>query len=906
MNRQYEISIPDAAFENLLRLDEPKGLFTRYSWNLNDIPGESDDDINADVLGYIFEKYINQKEFGAYYTRPEITEYLCEKTIYKLILDRTSEPDIEGLPRGRWFESVPELLVRLDRTMARRLIHDVLPDLTILDPAVGSGAFLVAALKTLITVYSAVVGWLKFHDDVWLHEHLQTKMNTDLSRVQYAIKKAIITDNLYGVDLMEEATEIAKLRLFMTLVASARTVDELEPLPNIDFNILAGNSLIGLTRIEEAQFESTQRAKDKTPDLFREAVSYRKVVDDYTREVEIIRHSSEYAEDLSSMRDTTIKKKRFAYGILNQLLEHTFDDLGVKFEQATWDEEKWAEGKPFRRPVTVDDIDNSTDRDLGLKPFHWGFEFDKIINQRGGFDVVIGNPPWQVFQPDEKEFIRDRYDAEVQKNVIRIEDWNDRFRQYLKDPQIRQDWLKFKSSFHFQSAYFKVASEYGAIRTLSKLNLYALFAERCTRLLRSGGIGGIVLPSGIYTDLGLTGLRKMLFEECRVVGLFCFENRQGLFEGVDSRFKFVVLNYQKTGTTESFPAAFMRHDVAELSSFPEVGAVHIPMSLIRKMSPETLAVPEYRNQLEIDLAQKVVELPRLNSDHGGWRLELYGEELNMTRSIDDFVRRETPFPVFEGGMIWHFDHRFGSPRYWIDEPLIRESFQRKRAKRINGFSGPISLLQNDYTTYRIGIRKIASNTNERTLVCTILPRNAFAGNSLSVHFPFRNDCTNPNLLSFSFSEQLMLVGSLNSFVADYLLRSTMTTNVNLFLLYQIRLPRLSRQDPRFASIVRRSARLVCTTDVFADLWNEVDSDIGMEGAINSSNRSKQRWSPSVAAVASHERSQLRSELDALVAHLYGLTEEEFRHVLSTFPLVDPGVRDAALAAYRSVSAGRIQ
>ena len=77
-----KIRVPDIAFENLF------ALFERYSWNLDDTPGGNDDEINPDVLGYIFEKYINQKEFGAYYTRPEITGYLCEHTIYKLVLDK--------------------------------------------------------------------------------------------------------------------------------------------------------------------------------------------------------------------------------------------------------------------------------------------------------------------------------------------------------------------------------------------------------------------------------------------------------------------------------------------------------------------------------------------------------------------------------------------------------------------------------------------------------------------------------------------------------------------------------------------------------------------------------------------------------------------------------------------------
>ncbi|MEH1929119.1 MAG: DNA methyltransferase [Nostoc sp.] len=267
----YDISIVDEAFEQVL------DLFERYSWNLDDTPEGKDDEINPDVLGYIFEKYINQKAFGAYYTRPQITEYLCDRTIHKLIVDRVNdalsdksiallglcevqEPHPQPPPRKRGggydvpcmvskryetFEDINELLIKLDVNVCRLLMEDILPKLSILDPACGSGAFLVAAMKTLIQVYSAVIGTIELMDNCSLKKTLEDIQSSHPS-VLYFIKKRIVSDNLYGIDIMEEATEIAKLRLFLALVSSAHDVEELEPLPNIDFNIMAGNSLIGL------------------------------------------------------------------------------------------------------------------------------------------------------------------------------------------------------------------------------------------------------------------------------------------------------------------------------------------------------------------------------------------------------------------------------------------------------------------------------------------------------------------------------------------------------------------------------------------------------------------------------------------------------------------------------------
>src|SRR4030066_248686 len=246
------IHVPDKAFENILE------LFGSYSWNLNDIPGGKDDEINPDVLGYIFEKYINQKAFGAYYTRPEITEYLCEHTIHRLVLDGVNSPGIPGVLPPCQFDDIGDLLINLDASLCKKLLHDVLPGLRLLDPACGSAAFLVAAMKTLINIYAAVIGRIEFLTDRNLKQGVggTKKKNPNIN---YFIKKAIITENLFGVDIMEEAIEIAKLRLFLALVAAAHSVDELEPLPNVDFNILTGNSLIGLMHITDKEFDQRQQ-----------------------------------------------------------------------------------------------------------------------------------------------------------------------------------------------------------------------------------------------------------------------------------------------------------------------------------------------------------------------------------------------------------------------------------------------------------------------------------------------------------------------------------------------------------------------------------------------------------------------------------------------------------------------
>lgn len=353
--KYLQIQISDRAFAQVF------DLFSRYSWHLDDRPEKDPLEINPDVLGYIFEKYINQKEFGAYYTRPEITEYLCDRTINKLVIDRLTpvSPLGRGIAVG---DGLTDLLLNLNANLCDRLLNNILPNLTLLDPACGSGAFMVAAMKTLIRVYTTVVSQAaKFKD----HPNIQKWLNeaNSHSSLDYYIKKRIITDNLYGVDIMEEATEIAKLRLFLALVASAKNVEDLEPLPNVDFNIMAGNSLIGLIRVDGEGFDRLSTPLSRSGkgtgavlqgDLLQPlaASAYEQILKDKNASVDLYKKHAFQKDDPELMQETRLlqlrdhidKLNRESQGKLNELLLVEFSrKLGIKYEQAQ------LTGKPQKR-----------------------------------------------------------------------------------------------------------------------------------------------------------------------------------------------------------------------------------------------------------------------------------------------------------------------------------------------------------------------------------------------------------------------------------------------------------------------------------------------------------------------------------------------------------------------------
>lgn len=850
-----KINIPDKAFEDLFT------LFGRYTWNLDDTPGGDDDDMNPDVLGYIFEKYINQKAFGAYYTRPEITEYLSERTIYKLVLDRVNTEGIPGVLEPINYKSISELLMNLNADLCRQLLFDILPKLSILDPACGSGAFLVAAMKTLINLYSAVVGKIEFLNDRKLKTWL-SDIRKEHPSINYYIKKRIITDNLFGVDIMEEATEIAKLRLFLALVASASSVDELEPLPNIDFNILAGNSLVGLLKIDRKTF-------DESGDLVLQSYyhTYVEKLRERNREVETYRHAGSYAEDLRSLRDSIEAKSGQVRDELDKLLLYQFRNLGIQYQQATWDTRKNKAGKPQKRPLSIEDIQR-------LKPFHWGFEFSDIMEKRGGFDAIVTNPPWEVLQTDEKEFFQ-QFDETIQKKKIRIEDWKKQFVKFMKDPDIRDAWLDYAGSYPFQSEYFKKTPQYAnqisdvnGRKFGGKLNLYALFTEQCFHLIRNAGECGIVIPSGIYTDLGTKQLRELLFTQTLITGLFCFENRKEIFENVHRSFKFVVLTYKKGETTGTFPARFMRHDVAELETFPQDGAIVIDVLLVRKLSPDSLGVLEFRDDRDIAIARKMTKWPLLGQGIPNAWLLCITQEFNMTTDSHLFrtEKKTGRLPLAEGKSFHQFNADFADFRYWIDEDDARLALSAQAEAKADL----------DYTHYRLVFRDIARNTDERTCICTVLPPRRFCPHTVTIE--------SVQSSALDSSQRLYVCSVLNSFVCDYEFRMRVTAHLSFFIVYSTPVPRLTHGDKWFDDIVSRAARLICTTPEFDDLAKEVGLGSHKNGATDE-----------------RERAQLRAELDGIIANLYGLTEEEFAYILTTFPLVAQPVKDAALEQFRVFS-----
>jgi len=515
-----EIAIPDEAFEQLFAfLDE-------FDWHLDDRPLRSDREINPDVLGYIFEKYINQKQMGAYYTKEDITEYISKSTILPFLLDAAEQkcqiafrpdgpvwsllrenPDayiyeavkkgydvplpsaIEAglhdvMQRGEWNKPAPEtyalptetwreVVARRTRYQdmraklsageitsvndlitynldSRRFVEDVITyctgtdllralyesieHVTVLDPTCGSGAFLFSALGILEGLYEACLD--RMQDLVEEREVLDAAMSPEkrqrspdiahfqsiLERVKhhpsraYFIYKSIIIRNLYGVDIMEEAAEICKLRLFLKLVSQVERFEDIEPLPDIDFNIRAGNTLVGFDSHDETKQAIEGKAVGKGTTRVEVAFQGQMIFDDRLERVE------QKAQDIESafeeFHELQVKENvdPTALAAKKWQLQHMLSVLRVELDGYLASE----------YGIDQNSIPKQEEYDARFaqwqqshQPFHWWVEFYGIMKQ-GGFDVIIGNPPYVEYSKVRKNYTVQQYQTQVCGNLYTL------------------------------------------------------------------------------------------------------------------------------------------------------------------------------------------------------------------------------------------------------------------------------------------------------------------------------------------------------------------------------------------------------------------------------------------------------------------------------------------------------
>jgi hypothetical protein len=742
LEEKYEdsIQIPDAAFETVFN------FFDEYDWHLDDRPLRNQKEINPDVLGYIFEKYINQKQMGAYYTKEDITEYISKNTIIPFLFDAAkkrfpaafkpphplapspakgegepeseSEPfpaplsqvgrgvggegsvwallqetpdryiydavrqgvDLElptniaagindvskrdswnkpaaeefALPTETWREYVArrqrclELRQRLAagevtsindlitynldiRQFAQDVItscessdllkalYQTIEKVSVLDPTCGSGAFLFAALNILDPLYTACLERMQGfvdEDDARLCPHPLApspkegeggqetpaplsqngrgaggeglkkpryeyfrKILAEMAKhpnSRYFVLKSIMLNNLYGVDIMEEATEICKLRLFLKLVAQMEPQPKkknfgLEPLPDIDFNIRAGNTLVGFASLDEVRKAIT-----------REEVKTKKVKGKSVEVTKADQFKLDYQDDASRIDEKAELADRAFQRFRQMQTEFGMDAKDFRGAK-----------KELRRRLAElnDELNRYLAREYGIDnnnpttfkkwlethhPFHWLVEFYSIINS-SGFNVIIGNPP------------------------------------YIENKEVKQYTTK---NYSCESAG----------------NLYALVMERCFSLGNQSAYQGYIVPvSSISTDR-YEPLQKLILS-CDA-HISSFDDRPSrLFEGLEHIRLTIHLLGRPSKVPEIFSTRYNKWSASERSIlFDSLRYTRTTTSFLEG------TVPKFSSELEFSIFSKLSQQSRLESFYDGTGLEkiFYSRKVGYFLQILDF------------------------------------------------------------------------------------------------------------------------------------------------------------------------------------------------------------------------------------------------------------------------------
>lgn len=750
-------------------------------------------DLGVEQLGSVYEQVLEyepstspsalarksteRKATGSFYTPRAITEFLVRRTLHPLVEGKT----------------VDEIL-----------------SLRVVDPSMGSGAFLVAACHYLADQCERAM----------VRDGHRSATEVSLAE-RAAIRRRVAERCLFGVDLNPTAVQLARLSLWLTTLASDR------PLTFLDHHLAAGNSLIG-ARLSDLGRSPVAHSRQRRVDsqspmlpIFEDDVAgvlATRILPDRIRlalepsdTLEAVRQKERQLAALTAPDGPFVSWSRAA---------DAWCAMSLWVEQpppAALAGELLARALGATTSLPARQLDVWMNRASAIArdhaAFHWELAFPEVFFDAGGrpradagFDAVIGNPPWDMLR------------ADLGSSADRV---SDRARAAAL--------LRF----------FRVSGVYRC-QGGGHPNRYQLFLERAFQLARPGGRVGLILPSGLGTDHGSAPLRRHLFDRCSIDTWLGFDNRLAIFP-IHRSVRFVLLGAANGGRTErlnfrcGLTDATVLERYASVSSEDDTGdMISISRSRLEAWDPAHLTVPAVSTPMALGiLTQATAAAPTLAAA-SGWAAH-FGRELNATDDRPHFVPHASggrTMPILEGKHLAPFSVSLNAATLGIT---------REKAARL--IAGPSS-----FGRVRLAYRDVASATNRVTLIAALLPKG-----TLSTHTVF---CLKTPL---ALPDQWCLLAILNSLVANYLVRLGVTTHVTTALMSRLPAPRPDRRSPEFGELVSLARALART---------------GVDAAPEEFGR-----------------------LNAIVARLYGLRQEQYAHVVDAFPLLPEAVRARCLGAY---------
>lgn len=474
-------------------------FFRSWTWFIDET-NVSNDGINPVILGHIFEQTIdNQKEKGAFYTPVDVTRYICEKTILSYVIER-----INTKFRTKYDLNANSSFDQIFKNKAQTIYmyFEVIKPLTILDNACGSGEFLLRSFGILLDLYVRTWDALShfFDPKIDLEKSIISKSSPSS---RYYFRRRIVTQNLFGVDMDNGAIEVCQLRLWLGLVSDMDLATP-EALPNIDYNILHGNTLLGFI----------------TPDSLQSNFSTDiPTQHDYTQ---IATVKNQYKESTNPSQAATLKIK----------LDHLISKCDSQLSAALYkNRKKYGVFNPEHLP------------------FHWLLNFPTIICNNGGFDIIVGNPPY------------------VQSQKINFP-------------------LQFK--------------------LLSCQNTYVYFIEKSLQLLKPGGKLGYIIPVSSVSTSKMVPMIEHLKSRCSKILVSHYDDRPGrLFVGLQHCRSSIFICTRSSESCHIYTTGYKRWYTNERNTlFDNVEYVNVTKFTSHPRLGKL--IPKLANSTEISILEKLL------------------------------------------------------------------------------------------------------------------------------------------------------------------------------------------------------------------------------------------------------------------------------------------------------------
>ena len=789
-----------------------------------------------------------RKSSASFYTPDEIVSFLVRKGL---------DPLLEG--RRRKVASDVRRYKKDPSDRNRRACMDRLLDIQVLDPAMGSGHFLVEALNQ-ITKWAT--GVLTSHPDHPLVSEIDADrvnvvkaqaergvtIDQSLLTADVLLKRRIMKRCIFGVDLNGLAAELARLSLWLDSFAIGM------PLTYLDHHVKQGDSTIG------GWLADIRGPKDATMDEWlSDPADHGAILDKVTHTPDITVEQARASRRGHEEYKKQTEVHRIALDVLTaSTIDPSIIPLKVKQKEVYVSRLAIPSGADKDAYSARNRVDELAEE---YSFFHWELEMmDAFTDARHGFDLVVGNPPWEKPKPSKDEFFtpHDPMFRSMKTNT----DKNRRAQEILENPEVERLYEKYLQSFRERAALYQTFKMQGT----GDKDMWQLVLERMLDLVTDGGAISVVLPSQILGNTGSTDMRRRLLG-MDIVQTYVFENRKKIFP-IHSSYRFLLLTARnRPDGPDEFPAAFYLHSLSSLKDDSSENKKFTSCSKRRIIatSPDDLVVPEVSAECAT-LLETLSESKTLGDvSDDGWRLSLSGG-LHIANDADLFRTDREGWPVLKGRDVHQFNHRFSAPDFTTHPPDGLERLEKKKVYR-----GGCRILHN---TYMIVFRRVTSPTNMRTVIAAIIPPHTFHADTLHSIILTRNYRVT---VDYTYNKKITyLVAIMNSMPFDFIARSKTQMDVRS-ILKNLSAPPPSQHDDEIAVT---AARLTCSRKGAKIDFAALAESFGIE---------PKEMSPA-------ERIDATARLDALVAHAYRLSKDEYRMVLDSFKFgEDPSLPGAKTA-----------